>query len=118
MKRRNQNTRNLIVVILLAIFTAHYTSSTMFGHSHYINGATIVHSHIHNSGHTNNPDAHTQTELTLIDQLTLQTLETPDIITIDTPREVSITSEYRAVITDLVILTYNPNLPARAPPIA
>lgn len=60
-----------IASILLAIISLYYSSSTMFGHTHEIEGATIIHSHFHNNDHCETSNGgHTSDELALIEHLT------------------------------------------------
>ncbi len=65
-----------IASILLAIISLYYVNSTMFSHTHEIDGATIVHSHFYGGDHANGESngeegdcAHTESELTLIQHL-------------------------------------------------
>lgn len=64
-----RKSKNYVAIVLVAIFSLYYASSTMFGHSHIINGVTVVHSHFHlpgNAHHQNADGGHTLQEIGLI----------------------------------------------------
>lgn len=68
---RERNVR-FIASILLAIISLYYVNSTMFSHTHEIEGATIVHSHFYGGDHASDEEGgckHTESELTLIQHL-------------------------------------------------
>lgn len=59
-----------MAVVFLLLFTAYYVNSTMFWHSHIINGECVQHSHIHVQHHHNSLDGgHTTPQLLLIHTL-------------------------------------------------
>ncbi len=57
--------------LMLVIFAVYYANSTMFLHTHSIDGATITHSHMYDSDHTEGDSSggHTSHDFTLIDHL-------------------------------------------------
>jgi hypothetical protein len=64
----SQKSKQIIALILIAVFAFYYANICSFYHSHIINGVTIVHSHIHNKAHTQT-GTHSSSELTLISVL-------------------------------------------------
>ncbi|MFI3282356.1 MAG: hypothetical protein SNG10_02360 [Rikenellaceae bacterium] len=61
---------NIIAGFLLAVISVYYVNSTLFIHTHTIDGATIVHSHFYGAKHTSSEDdGHTKNEITLIQHL-------------------------------------------------
>ncbi len=80
-KRVIKRSKFMIASLLLLIFCAFYSSSTMFEHKHTINGATIIHSHFYGSHHSDTPDGeHTQSEITLIAYASLQSVVSSDAV--------------------------------------
>lgn len=63
-----QRCKQIIVYLMLLIFTTYYVNITFFQHSHIINGVTIVHSHFHNKAHAQT-GTHSTIELTMIAML-------------------------------------------------
>ena len=61
----NYRIRQIIATALFVLFAVYYADITFFGHTHIINGVTIVHSHFHSSDHEKTPSGgHTATEIT------------------------------------------------------
>ncbi len=80
--------KGVIAGVLLAILSVYYINSTMFSHTHTIDGATISHSHFYGEGHNDDSEGckHTEGELTLIQHLNnivLLEIETFDIEEVD-----------------------------------
>lgn len=76
LRRHNSN---IIASLMLVIISLYYINSTMFSHTHVIEGATIVHSHFYGADHTSDGEPsedapHSESELTLIQHLNNITL--------------------------------------------
>ena len=62
--------KQLTAGLLFLLFSAFYVKTSLFLHTHIIDGVKVVHSHIHTANHTNSPyDEHTDAEIELIDKL-------------------------------------------------
>ena len=67
--------------VMLSIFLVYLVNISMFQHTHIIHGTTIVHSHIHTANHHRSANGnHTQSQLTLIAQLSQYQAEHPSIL--------------------------------------
>ncbi len=74
----------VVAGLLLAIFSVYYANSTLFSHTHTIDGATITHSHIFGADHADGSDeGHTSQEADLIKHLTLHYALTGEGIYVD-----------------------------------
>ena len=69
MRLRNQKSRSLATMVFIGILLFNYVNSTMFWHSHIVDGRIIWHSHIYWKSHvTGNSDGgHTAGQLKLLD---------------------------------------------------
>ena len=70
MEMRGRN-RGLIglAALLLTIFLAYLATSTLFPHTHSLNGEVLTHSHPYNGTPENPEHSHSQAQLQLIDSL-------------------------------------------------
>ena len=67
---RMDKIKKILPFIFVALFISYHASITLFSHTHTISGATIMHSHAHtDSHHDSNSGGHTQSEITLIAQI-------------------------------------------------
>ena len=66
---RNSKLRDLITAFFVGILLFNYVNSSMFWHSHVIDGRIIYHSHIYGKGHLsgNSDGGHTLGQLRLLD---------------------------------------------------
>lgn len=71
MRLGNTKLKSLTSAIFVGILLFNYVSSTMFWHSHIIDGQIVIHSHIYGDGHSrNNSDGgHSYGQLKLLDIL-------------------------------------------------
>ncbi len=111
--------RGIVAGALLAILSVYYINSTMFSHTHTIEGATIVHSHFYGEGHTDEDsdcNTHTKGELTLIQHLNNIILLEIETIALDQKEVVCIYSIYVPTIEDEVEEELHAQRAPRAPP--
>ena len=110
--------KNIIVGFFLAIISLYYVNSTMFEHTHIINGVTIKHSHFHSKNHTSSSsEKHTEREITLIHALTFTQALISKSILLDL---VKATVDYTLVIPikySLNDVDFTLHKSSRAPPV-
>lgn len=117
--RKSVDIRSVIASVLLVILCVYYINSTMFSHTHTIEGATITHSHFYGEGHDDDTDGceHTEGELTLIQHLNnivLLEIESFDIAAVDAEctYNIYVPSSVDVVSEDLCALS-SPRAPPR-----
>ena len=66
------NRRQIVALLLLALFSWYWSATTLFPHAHQIDGRTYVHSHPYSGGTSGNPaHSHTPQQMQLISHLSL-----------------------------------------------
>lgn len=60
----------VLIALLVLLFAGYYVNTTMFWHSHIVNGTVVIHSHIHSEGHhQTSAGGHSEASLLTIDSL-------------------------------------------------
>ncbi len=110
-------TTRIVATLLLAILSVYYINSTMFSHTHTIDGATITHSHFYDDSHTEGDDCkHTEGELTLIQHLNnIITLKSDTLYIAEVCFEVEYTIFIPLAVNDVDAVLHSKSAP-RAPP--
>ena len=69
MRSRNPRMKSVTTVIFIGILLFNYVNSTMFWHTHIVDGRIVEHSHIYGESHTtgNSDGGHTPGQLKLLD---------------------------------------------------
>lgn len=106
-----KRTRQILVLLLTAVYLFYFAGTHFFVHSHFINERIVVHSHpFAKSNHT-----HTTLEIQLIDELSNDTCTVDDSLPALEPQYCG-HWQYAVATTDVVTLDNGAARRLRAPP--
>jgi hypothetical protein len=110
--------KNVVSFFFVALYISFHVGTTLFTHTHTINGATIIHSHLHTDSHHNtNSGGHTEQIITLISQISHFEYIDFSFNCVPTPAQFPLYENKFIEITHSITSVHLKNLSLRAPPI-